>query len=61
MLHEERDQEETSDLTARRARTCLMEEEFVCECVYARELRSACLQSAFFSDKPSWKLIRKLK
>lgn len=31
------------------------------ECVRATELLSACLQSAFFTDKPDWELIRKME
>lgn len=75
MLGEERGEEEASHLTVSRDSTRLPGEESVCvsvcvhcilvravqECVRATELLSACLQSAFFTDKPDWELIRKME
>lgn len=70
MLHEERDQEETSDSTVRIDSTSLMGEEcasvgvqcaaflcILCECVCGK----VCM-CVFYcnTDKSSWKLIRKM-
>lgn len=69
MLHEERDQGETSDSTVGGDGTRLMGEECASVCVFCVSVclqeractARACLQSVCFTDRPSWKLIRKME